>query len=307
VRLPTLLAFAAVTLSVCAAENAWASDPPSVVWRDEWPRFSTAEGVFTAGFALQSASTLLLYPDPEPNWRGGILYDNALRGLLRSDSRSGREAASSWSDAFYYSLAVYPTLVDVVIVADHVHHAPDVAGEMMAINLEAYALAGAISLTAQQVGRVRPLSDECARDAAYGKKCSDPADLNSSFLSGHTAIAFTSAGLTCAHHQHLPLYGGGAPDLLACLSALSLASATGALRVMSDNHYATDVTLGMGVGLLAGYVMPSVLHYGFGSGPPRSTTLLPTFRTGSGATATNWLLAPTLNPGLKGVALIGTF
>jgi hypothetical protein len=32
-----------------------------------------------------------------------------------------------------------------------------------------------------------------------------------SFISGHTLMAFTGAGLICAHHSHLPLYGGGVP------------------------------------------------------------------------------------------------
>ena len=50
------------------------------------------------------------------------------------------------------------------------------------------------------------------------------------------------------------------------------------LRIVSDNHYTTDVLLGAGVGLLSGYALPQWLHYG-----------------ASGELATGWL--PT-SPGI---------
>ncbi|HEV8549343.1 MAG TPA: phosphatase PAP2 family protein, partial [Polyangiaceae bacterium] len=130
-----------------------------------------------------------------------------------------------------------------------------------------------------------------------------PAQLNSSFMSGHTTIAFTGAGLICAHHQHLPLYGGGAPDLLACIAALGAATTAGAMRVAADKHYATDVLLGMGVGLFAGYGLPNLLHYGAGNGQPRS--LLPTFKSASAGI--DAVLAPAVGPSGGGLTLVGTF
>lgn len=72
--------------------------------------------------------------------------------------------------------------------------------QSLAINLESYALAGAVALTGEKVGRTRPLARECERDATYDRRCGETGRNNASFVSGHTAIAFTGAGLTCVHH-----------------------------------------------------------------------------------------------------------
>ena len=133
-----------------------------------------------------------------------------------------------------------------------------------------------------------------------------PVDYNQSFVSGHTAIAFTGAGLTCAHHRHLPLYGGGWPDVAICVATLAAASSTAVLRVMSDRHYASDSLLGIGLGLVSGWGLPEWLHYGAGdgaseSGERRSGALLPTFG-GEGWSA---LIAPQIGEGTLGLTLIG--
>src|SRR5207253_5621614 len=51
------------------------------------------------------------------------------------------------------------------------------------------------------------------------------------FYSGHAAATATSAGLTCAHHQHLPLYGGGLADLVPCLVMSGVSIVTGISRI----------------------------------------------------------------------------
>ena len=65
----------------------------------------------------------------------------------------------------------------------------------------------------------------------YDVDCANPDQHNVSFTSGHTLMSFAGAGLTCVHHMHLPLYGGGLPDSLACAAAIGLAHAEGFLRV----------------------------------------------------------------------------
>jgi membrane-associated phospholipid phosphatase len=87
-----------------------------------------------------------------------------------------------------------------------------------------------------------------------------------SFYSGHAAATATMAGLTCVHHRHLPLYGGGFPDLVPCLIMSGIAIVTGVTRIVADRHWASDVVIGWGVGAVSGYVLPSWLHYGFGGG-----------------------------------------
>ena len=154
------------------------------------------------------------------------------------------------------------------------------------------------------MGRVRPVEKGCATDPDYASKCSDPVALNQSFVSGHTAVAFTGAGLTCAHHRHLPLYGGGAPDVLICAATLAAASATGVLRIVSDDHYSTDVLLGMSLGLASGWLLPELLHYGASSGE-KVASWLPVFQP-EGSTLTA-LLAPQIADGFFGLTLRGGY
>jgi membrane-associated phospholipid phosphatase len=49
---------------------------------------------------------------------------------------------------------------------------------------------------------------------------------------------------------------------------IGVSATTGILRLVYDEHWASDVIAGWLVGTAAGYVLPSVLHYGFGSGRP---------------------------------------
>ncbi|HKO91027.1 MAG TPA: phosphatase PAP2 family protein, partial [Polyangiaceae bacterium] len=166
------------------------------------------------------------------------------------------------------------------------------------------AIAGAVALTGESLGRVRPAENGCKTDPEYSSKC-DSSSLNKSFLSGHTAIAFTGAGLMCAHHQHLPLYGGGAADIATCWAALAAASAASVMRITSDNHYATDVLLGAGIGLTSGYVLQRWLHYGFGSSRG-AQSWLPSFH-GAENSSFRALLAPRLGSSFLGAELVGSY
>jgi membrane-associated phospholipid phosphatase len=280
---------------------------PRVEWNAAWPRFRTSEAVVTGAMLLPIAGALFLYPSPGANLHGGILFDDAVRSALVPESRSARDRAATWSNGPYNVLLAYPLLVDTAIVTWGLHGAGDVALEMLGMDLESYAIAGGIALTFQKLGRVRPAEKGCKTDPNYSPKCDNPVALNQSFLSGHSAMAFTGAGLVCAHHKNLPLYGGGAPDVAICVLSLATASATGVLRLMSDNHYATDVLLGVGVGLVSGYALPEWLHYAGSSEGQRQgpSGFLPTYRSpGSTFMA---LLAPQVSAGYAGVTLLGAY
>lgn len=290
--------------SSARAETPTPTKPGSnVQWNESWPRFRPAEIAFTGGMTVSVAMALFLYPPPKNNWDGPILFDKPLRSVLTIKDRDTRNVAASVSDGIYYALAAFP-LLDTVIVAGAVHGKSDLAVQMLAIDLESHALGGAIALSAEKAGRRRPMARECEQDSSYDKKCGNDANLNSSFLSGHTTIGFVGAGLLCAHHLNVPLYGGGTPDTATCIAGMSAAITGGVLRVMSDNHYATDVILGGGIGVAAGYVMPVLLHYGR-SGSAQRGSLLPHFSIP--AAGAYGVVAPTAGPNHGGLSLTGAF
>lgn len=274
-----------------------------IVWREVWPRFRPAEMAFTGGMALNVAMALFLYPAPKNNWDGPILFDKPIRNTVTLKDRDARNVAASVSDGIYYALAGFP-IIDTVVVASAVHGNSDLTVQMLAIDLESFAFGGAIALSAEKAGRRRPMARVCESDPSYDKKCKNDDNLNSSFLSGHTTIGFVGAGLLCAHHLNVPLYGGGAADTTTCIAGMSAAIVGGALRVTTDNHYTSDVVLGAGVGLVAGYLMPVLLHYGRSGGDKRQS-LLPHFSIPkAGAYA---VMAPTFGTNEGGLSLTGVF
>lgn len=305
-RLPTLLAAGALALASLNATSAHAADPERVEWSPDWPRFRALEIVATGVFVGQALTAALLYPTPPIRWRGGILFDDAVRDAIRPDTRDSRESLRPYSDNLYYGAVAFPLIVDTLLVAGVVHGSGDVALQMFAINVQSFALSGALTLTAQKLGRQRPAGRDCAEDPQSSPKCRSPEGLTQSFFSGHTASVATSAGLTCVHHQHLPLYGGGAADTIACLAMLAATAVEGTLRVMTDDHYTSDVLIGAGVGLASGYLLPSWLHYGFANDAKArgERSFLPMWRTEYGGAV---IVAPQIATTYGGVSVVGMY
>jgi membrane-associated phospholipid phosphatase len=126
-------------------------------------------------------------------------------------------------------------LVDVLLVAE---------ATALAMNLN--------QVVKLAVGRQRPF-------VHYGTEADrlppDPDD-NLSFYSGHTTFAFALAASA-----------GTVSDLRGYESApwvwgvgMTLAAATGYLRIAGDRHYLTDVLVGAATGLAVGIAVPRALH-----------------------------------------------
>ena len=269
---------AAVTFAVLSLTSlAWAEDPKRVEWSQDWPRVRLVEVVDVVALTVASFEIDAQWAPPaKPRWSGGILFDDWVRRGLRGRSYAAQSTAIDVADALYKGGVLAPYIVDVYIVALGIHQSVDVAVQMLLINMQSLGLAGVTTLASEHLGaRGRPYSLDCGPDGqvrdATGKllanRCDGYAD-NQSFYSGHAAATATMAGLTCVHHQHLPLYGGGFADLAPCLVMIGASAVTGVGRVVADRHWASDVLLGWGVGALSGYVLPSILHYGFTRGHP---------------------------------------
>lgn len=258
--------------SAHAAEpSAAPKDATEGLWRKAWPTFSYLEGATTivSGAATAILATL---PAPErPNWRGGILFDDAVRDQLRLSSPSARRTARTIGDWPYYTAALLPLALDPLVALGFAHDGK-AALNLELIGLEAFSYAGLMSFTSTRISaRERPDVTECRRHNADPASCGSDTE---AFWSGHTSIVAASAGLVCANHRFMALWGGGLADAGACALAGSAALVTGVSRLMADRHYTTDVLFGFGVGFGFGYGVPTLLHYAR-SKPGLSLTLVP--------------------------------
>jgi membrane-associated phospholipid phosphatase len=300
--------FASIVLA-CAAggvlnpRTAHAADPDRVEWSDDWPRARLWEVGAAVVLTVGDTEFEDRVPISSTRWRGGILFDDWARSVFRGQTAAVQSTASTISDSIFYGGTLIPMIVDNYFVTLDVHQNADVAVQMLVMNMESLGFSGIISLSAEHfVGRARPYVEDCRNGHVYSSSgellpnsCGGPND-NRSFFSGHVAAVTTMAGLTCAHHQHLPLYGGGFADLAPCLFMMTAAATTGMLRLVYDEHWASDVIVGWVAGAASGYVLPSVLHYGFGAGPVE-------VRTG------DLTLVPTLGVygGAPGIGAVGVF
>jgi membrane-associated phospholipid phosphatase len=224
--------------------------------------WDAALSVTGAGIAVTST---LLGPPRAPRWEGGIVFDATIRNALRAESRSGRDRARDVGDVFYIGGALAPTLVDTLFLALGVRRAPEVAAQMLLIDVQAYAVAGALLIGSENLfARARPSMKQCQQDGNYEAYCGN-VDEKASFISGHTGVVATSAGLICAHHQYLHLFNDAVADGAACGLGIGAALTTGIARIINDRHYATDILAAFTVGALSGYLLPVLGYYRTGS------------------------------------------
>lgn len=234
-----------------------------LTWQDDWQRVGATEYAITGALGVGILTVMLwIPPAEEPSWKSPRLMDWSARDWLRIKTRSGREVAGTLSDTLVALSVFQPMVVDSLIVAGIADQNADVMHQTEVINLQAYAMTQFVNVTAKRVfARERPYVSACQTDPKSSDGCDD-VDRYRSYYSGHSAISATSAGLVCAHHTHLKLYGGSPQDGIACGVAAGVTLVTGALRIAADRHWATDVITGYILGFAAGYLVPTLVYYG---------------------------------------------
>ncbi|HEY5241638.1 MAG TPA: phosphatase PAP2 family protein [Polyangiaceae bacterium] len=302
---PTALVRVASVAAGLSLTTVARADPATVEWSKDWPRVKLWE--VAAAAALTIGDTVYEEDVPLPkeaSWTQPILFDTWARNVFRADNAGVQSAASTSTDIMFKAGALVPFLVDDYFAALSIHQNVEVAWQLTVIDFESLGISGLVSLAAEHgVGRARPYTLSCVNgkvlDPQGGvlQECGTGND-NRSFFSGHAAATSTVAGLVCVHHQHLPLFGGGFADLAPCLFMIGVSATTGILRLAYDEHWASDVMIGWADGFLSGYVLPSVLHFGFGSGRP-----LGQIKSGS------LVMAPTVlsRPGGAELGMVGAF
>lgn len=286
----------ALRLGLCLLLAAGSAQAQTLQWDPDWPRFRRSEVATTFALGLVTMGAELAAPEPtSPRWSGGILLDDALRDLLRARSLQGYERAVVASDRLFRTALFAPLVLDVWVLSMGVHRSPDVALQLFLMNLESLAFTGSVVLVTQVLTRrERPYVQDCGDAGGENfTACGTKRDYTS-FVSGHTAVAMTSAMLMCSAHRQLALLGGGVADAAVCVTMVGVAVGTGLLRVVSDRHYASDVVGGLAVGVISGYVLPAWLHFGFGRTPARDTR--PRF---------TWTVSPHAERGALGLRVSG--
>ena len=264
-----------------------------VYWHDEWPRFSAFELLLSISVTARNADLGNHLDGPHgPLFDFQVpLIDKGVRNLIRGSGPSQRAGAKRISDVGFRVMVFAPYVLDVGFGALVLHQNPDVALQLALIDFEVLTLAGMTQLLGSRLtGRLRP--------SFYDTGCPPGGCTNGddyrSFLSGHAMATFAAAGLICVHHEMIPLFGGGAPDTLACAWGIAAASLTSTMRIVADEHWTSDVMIGAAAGWGFGYFLPKALHFHTkkvakkmaDGGVSSSFTWMPTFAgTTEGATA----------------------
>tara|TARA_B100001750_G_scaffold233376_1_gene233530 strand:+ start:3143 stop:3952 length:810 start_codon:yes stop_codon:yes gene_type:complete len=229
-------------------------------WEDGWhvrtPWDYVAAGVLGAGALAITLAT----PESENGWwlRRNRFDEGMLRALAAPRPR-GRRIAAILSDVSRGLVMAGPALIDTTLagVAD-----PELLYRMGGVSLLAFA-ATTLLMTGTKFAfrRERPNVRRCEPESEDGN-CLGGRRYRS-FFSGHAAMAFTAASLTCTYHTRMPLYGPRRADLAGCGVALGLATLTSVLRVVAEKHHFSDILVGAIVGFLSGFILPASLYFGF--------------------------------------------
>jgi membrane-associated phospholipid phosphatase len=282
----------------CAADGR-AEPPPAegdhrLVW--DYPRFRPWQYAATLGVSLTGAYVERASDDysPKTHW-GPILFDEPVRTALVSTNFETRQRLAKISNLTWNLTQYYPIIVDslfIPLVTDKFNY--DVAAQMLLIDwqVQSYAFF-LLRIGHRAIGRERPSLQECASDPNYDTVCHDADSAHASFFSGHSLMAFTGAALTCTHHAHLALYDSDFLGGLACAVTMTSASVTAVMRIISDNHWTTDVLTGVGLGLAMGFGMPYLLHYG------------PHLRVKQGKHPVDLAIMPIVATDATGISLVG--
>jgi len=240
-----------------------------VVYPSAAARFGVPDLVVTGLGGATALVSIIVGPNREFGPRGGVLFDEDVRDLVRATDYTTQLAVRDASDVLLGFSMSYAFIGDALINATWLRKSPDVGAQIALLDVEVVAL----TLGIQQL-----VVNGIARERPYGRTCgTSELDERSSFcitndryvshFSGHAAAAFALAAVTCAHHSAIPLSNGQA--WIPCLSGFVGAAATAGLRVVGDMHYASDILVGAAVGTTIGFLVPA-LHYGIGSWTPHS-------------------------------------
>ncbi len=231
-------------------------------WDERRVRFTLPEYIATGVLGpLAVAEYFVVQPQVPPHWVGGILMDDAVRDGIRLRDPHALQVSWVAADTIGTMLVILNVALDSLIIP-LARGSTDVAWQLLVMDAESYTLSSLIAITAYDtIGRARPPYQDCHANngAVPSNECYG--SLTASFPSGHVALGFNAAGLSCAHHMFQGIYGNRTADAFACARDLTLATSEAVLRMMGDRHYLSDVFVGSLIGFASGFGLPTLLHY----------------------------------------------
>lgn len=206
-------------------------------------------GILFAG----GGGAVSLMGNPNRRWSARNAFDMDTRHAFRLAKPGSRRRADLASDVtLVASLAVLPALS----IGVQQWRTGDCAEswDMATDFVESFGLVLLVSESIKLAsGRERPFATQCGPDAPSDAACRG-GDRFRSFISGHATLAATGAGLTCAWSVRRKVWGESFMARAApCGAGVTLALATGSLRVAADRHWMTDVLAGFVIGSAVGY------------------------------------------------------
>jgi membrane-associated phospholipid phosphatase len=267
-------------------------------WHGHWRQAGVREYVTISALAAGTVAVRYLAPPAtSPSWTGPILFDSGVRNALRIDSAGGRKTAEMISDGLFIWEVLHPTVLDPLLFAWWLRESPFVAWQMMMIDAQAYAFTFFMSDVVKRVAaRQRPWVSTAGCEQNPDAEGCGSGGRNMSFYSGHAAVTATGAGLICAHHTQLSLYQNDWLDQGTCALAVAGTALTGAMRIASDNHWASDVIIGHLMGYTSGYLLPTLLYYKEFRVEPHEHPMPAVYAT-----------LPMITPESLGITVIGIF
>ena len=178
--------------------------------------------------------------------------DTHARSALRW---SNTDAANTVSNVVAYGVAPLAMLGLDAVAANHEHKVRRTPIDALLI-AEACSVSGLIDQTVKFTSRrERPFVHFLGPNEKLRTQL--PSDNNTSFYSGHTSFVFALAVSTgtlasLRHYRWAPAIW---------ITGLTLAVATGYLRIAADRHYLTDVVAGAVAGSAIGFAIPYFFHY----------------------------------------------
>jgi membrane-associated phospholipid phosphatase len=260
---------AAATQADAATADAASGHATPLRWDPSWTHAGPWDYALTGvGLTTLLVETAIWQERETPaHWFGPLLFDSAVRDLARGTTTQVRSDAATTSWVLWFAEMGYPLVVDVPLA--WARYGKAVAWDLFWQDAVTLSISAAVDITIRDVvGRVRPANYECLVHG--GTDCLNGPETTRSFPSGHFSETSTATALICTQHLKMHLYGGIA-DAVTCASAITADLAVGTLRLVADDHWATDILAGGALGVLLGWGVPTLLHMHGGAGRDTAT------------------------------------